>query len=358
MSCYKPNFMVPCGFTESGAVKYVFVHNDSVKKITVLQKEDDGKTEEVEIVNYEWLKETYPDAVQVPCGRCTGCRLDYARSWSDRMLCELDSFDGVASFVTLTYDNDHAHWSMFDDDGKPLYATLDKRDCQLFMKRLRKHFKGRRIRFFLSGEYGPSTFRPHMHAIIFGLGYKELCDPVNDFYKYNDLHQPLYKSPLLTETIWKQGFCSVTDVSPETCGYVARYVQKKLYGQDKILYDYRNVIPEFSLMSRNPGIGYYYLVDHPEVLDLVRFSVPTPRGGKEISIPKYFLRQLVREPKNGINPLYDPDKYDRICEERKAHAEESLKIKLSKTSLAPMDYLSNLERMKKKDIVSLRRNQI
>ena len=49
----------------------------------------------------------HPGSVLIPCGRCIGCRLDYSRSWADRMMLELDSCQGKGIFLTLTYDNDH-----------------------------------------------------------------------------------------------------------------------------------------------------------------------------------------------------------------------------------------------------------
>ena len=43
-----------------------------------------------------------PKKFQVPCGKCIGCRLDYAKRWSDRMYLEFDHTK-KAVFITLTY---------------------------------------------------------------------------------------------------------------------------------------------------------------------------------------------------------------------------------------------------------------
>ena len=196
-----------------------------------------------------------PKVIAVPCGRCIGCRLDYSRSWADRMMLELETAK-KGLFITLTYNNENAHWSQFDEYGYPVYATLDKRDCQLFMKRLRKRFSDLSIRFYLAGEYGENTFRPHYHAILFGIG---LCDiPDLEQHGVNELGQKYFISNMLSE-IWSCGFVLVSDVSWKTCAYVARYVTKKMSGPFSIDYAVRNVIPEFSLMSRKPGIGRQYL---------------------------------------------------------------------------------------------------
>ena len=42
-----------------------------------------------------------------------------------------------------------------------------------FMKRLRKRFKGKRIRFYMCGEYGEQFDRPHFHACIFGVDFPD-----------------------------------------------------------------------------------------------------------------------------------------------------------------------------------------
>jgi len=57
-------------------------------------------------------------------------------------------------------------------DETPAHAdSLIKRDVQLFVKRLRKDQDARglaKIRYYLVGEYGDQTKRPHYHAAIFG----------------------------------------------------------------------------------------------------------------------------------------------------------------------------------------------
>jgi len=48
----------------------------------------------------------------IPCGKCRGCRLDYAREWANRMFLEAAlSPDDSCWFVTLTYDDAHIPFS-------------------------------------------------------------------------------------------------------------------------------------------------------------------------------------------------------------------------------------------------------
>ncbi|QXN75303.1 replication initiator protein [Microvirus mar62] len=44
---------------------------------------------------------------------------------------------------------------------------LNARDLDLFLKRLRTYYPDETIRYYACGEYGPKTFRPHWHLLLF-----------------------------------------------------------------------------------------------------------------------------------------------------------------------------------------------
>lgn len=178
------------------------------------------------------------DFIEVPCGKCMECRLNYSKQWANRMMLEAQDHENNY-FLTLTYDNEHLH---FNDLG---IATLYKKDFQDFMKRLRRHFEPDVIRFFAAGEYGDHTFRPHYHAIIFGLNISDL-----DQFGYSSGF-PVYISESIS-SIWKQGHVMIAPISWDTCAYTARYVVKKANHYTKDVYHASNVEPEFCLMSRRP----------------------------------------------------------------------------------------------------------
>ena len=337
MSCYHPLIGIDTGEkTASGKVKY-----------WIRKREDSADFQkEIELNKH----------ILIPCGHCIGCRLDYSRSWADRMMLELETA-GKGIFVTLTYDNEHCPWTQFDEEGYPIFGTLDKRDCQLFMKKLRSRFDGKdgrpfvKIRFFLAGEYGPSTKRPHYHAIIFGLGLSDFYDLVP--HGRNELGQQYFISDMLS-SIWSNGFVLLSDVSWKTCAYVARYITKKLNGYSSIEYSERNVVPEFSLMSRKPGIGREYLELHPDCLDKENIYISTEEDGLKIQIPKYYYKQLISDAKN--NTLRDPERYDKIMADRKKYAEDSMILQLQKTGLSFLDYLEVKEQKKLKSAKLLKRS--
>lgn len=330
MPCYHPLIAIPTGNLRKNGKQYL--------RIEKLEKSDDVKK----------IKES--GSYIIPCGHCIGCRLDYSRSWADRMMLELEDTK-KAVFLTLTYNNENLTILTDNETGVDV-PTLNKRDCQLFMKRLRKEYGEFKLRFFLAGEYGDKTKRPHYHCIIFGLSLGDIGDIV--YFGKNELGDNYYISKKL-ERIWNKGFVLAADVSWKTCAYVARYVTKKVNGllYDE-LYGSSGRVNCFSLMSRKPGIGALYLEKHPDCLDFNSINLSTSEGGLEIRIPKYYYKQLNRE--NSI--LYDPVKYDSISEQRKKYASDSMMLKLSQTDLSLVEYLENLEINKYAKIQYLHRKKV
>lgn len=171
--------------------------------------------------------------LQVPCGKCIGCRLERSRQWAVRCLHESKLYDRNV-FVTLTYEK------------VPPGGSLRPADFVKFMKRLRKRF-GDGIRFFQCGEYGDELGRPHHHALLFNHDF-----PDKRFYKMAGAER-LYRSPIL-DSLWTHGLCSLGSVTFESAGYVARYALKKVNG-DGAEAHYGGRVPEYLTMSRRPGIG-------------------------------------------------------------------------------------------------------
>lgn len=221
----------------------------------------------------------------IPCGQCIGCRIEYSKQWATRMLLE-NEYSSESHFVTLTYDDEHVpkHEYVEPDTGEIMTSlSLCKRDLQLFHKRLRRAFP-EGIRFFSCGEYGGRTLRPHYHSIYFNLPISDL-----QFHKRSSDGKFIYYiSPTISE-IWGKGHVLICDVSFETCAYVARYVTKKLKGEAKEAYDFFNIEPVFSLMSRRPGIGRQWFDDNwQKVYDSYIITVSSSKGGLRFKPPRYY----------------------------------------------------------------------
>ena len=152
---------------------------------------------------------------KLPCGQCVGCRLERSRQWAIRCMHEAQMHEDNC-FITLTFNPES-----LDDRSNPW--SLDVRDFQLFMKRLRKKY-GAGIRFYHCGEYGELNKRPHYHACIFGFDF-----PDKRLWKVTNSGHRLYISESLDE-LWPFGFCTIGNVTFESAAYVARYIMKKVNG--------------------------------------------------------------------------------------------------------------------------------
>lgn len=175
-----------------------------------------------------------------PCGQCMPCRIAKKREWMHRIMLEA-KLHADNAFVTLTYNDDHV----------PRDGSLVPRDLQLWLKVFRKKLLPNTVRYFAVGEYGDVNERPHYHIALFGyppcargrtaLNRAGKCCTVCD---------------LLSDT-WNKGRVFVGSLEPESAGYIAGYVTKKMTSMDDERLRGRH--PEFARMSRRPGLGVGYM---------------------------------------------------------------------------------------------------
>jgi hypothetical protein len=236
--------------------------------------------------------------IELACGQCIGCRLERSRQWAIRCMHEASLYENNC-FITLTFSPEALAKREFPE-------SLDVREYQLFMKRLRKRF-GDGIRFFHCGEYGEKYKRPHYHALLFNFDFpdKKLFRIDNGF--------RLYTSEALSE-LWPYGFCTIGDVTFESAAYVARYITKKVTGDDADkaymvvdeetgeLIGHRK--PEYITMSRRPGIAKEWFDKHKND---VYPSDNIHLRGKKFKPPKYYDKLFEQS---------NPFEYDEIKEKR------------------------------------------
>lgn len=238
--------------------------------------------------------------LRIPCGQCVGCRLERSRQWAVRCMHESALHDSN-SFVTLTYSEDFI----------PEDFSLRHSDFQKFMKRLRERYEGKRIRYYMCGEYGENYSRPHYHSCLFGVGFPDRYP-----WRKSAAGFQLYRSETL-EKLWPFGQCEIGDVTFESAAYVARYVMKKITG-DQADEHYKIVdpetgeiywrLPEYTRMSLKPGIGAdWYRKYKDEVFPLDRVVV----RGVECKPPRYYDNLLA---------ACDEESFGAIKEERRRKA--------------------------------------
>lgn len=200
----------------------------------------------------------------VPCGKCYACLQNRQTDWVNRMKAEQEHSKS-SYFVTITYDDDHLPTKLFynGDCFKHYVQSLDKPEVQKFMKRLRKSLYCK-ARFFLAGEYGSTTIRPHYHLCLF-------LDDYVDLTQLDDI---------LSHT-WQLGFHQIAELKEQRMAYCVKYLVKG------------GKYPEhaqkpFCLMSRRPGIGeqyisretYDYHLGHPYLVQVGGFKQRLPGIGR------------------------------------------------------------------------------
>lgn len=198
------------------------------------------------------------ECITVPCGKCDAC----CNRKNDRLrtLCDLETLDHkYIYFVTLTYAPHslpvaryfrHYDYFNFYNVTSRLYdyyptilqtvrlcditkdvtfnpdiyfdkfalpaeyrgciPYLSKVDIQLFLKRLRKNlnkYSNEKIRYIAVGEYGPKTFRPHYHLLL--------------WFDDDEIQKNIRKS---VRASWQHGRVDVQKSKTRLSSYVARYV--------------------------------------------------------------------------------------------------------------------------------------
>ncbi len=192
-------------------------------------------------------------------------------------------------FITLTYDEEHL----------PKNSSLDKKAFPKFMKRLRKKYPHERIRYYHAGEYGDQFGRPHYHSCIFGFDFPDK----NHWTTRKNI--PVYHSDIL-EKLWPFGQSEIGSVTFESAAYVARYIMKKILGDETAKQKrYQTGTeteqqPEYSTMSRRPGIGKQWY-DNFKCEVYAADSVIV--RGKEMKPPTYY---------DGLYELQEPEMMEKI----------------------------------------------
>ena len=257
----------------------------------------------------------------VPCGQCIACRVNRQRTWVGKMLFE--SFTGPGSFVTLTYSDEQLP-TCWSELGDRCYGDLSKKHASDFLHRYRKLWGS--YRFFLVGEYGTKTERPHYHLIMWGQSPFDLQDRV--------------------EAAWRHGFVTVSLAEIGRMRYVARYTLKKLTKPDDHRLDGRT--PEFTRMSRRPPLGAVGMAAIAAQLMSMRGSAWLAANGdvpydyrlegERYPISRYW-REWLREEIG-----YEKPKAEAVSEEQIRAECEAFELDLEEARLAARKFERALER--------------
>lgn len=243
------------------------------------------------------------ERVSVPCGKCSTCRNARAFKWITRLELERSSHP-YCVFFTLTYKDKYVpkvYYSKSEDcfrdsDGNivcylndlknekkqhfdlksftakdwaylynaRVFYVHDYSDVQNFVKRLRNRVYENEanvcknhIRYYIVGEFGETTYRPHYHGLLFfdspwlaknAASVISSCWTVDGRYSCNDT----------------LGTVDVQHVASSASSYVASYLNS--YGDLPKVYQCSQFRPR-ALFSRSPTIGSLYF-DKEKVVEI------------------------------------------------------------------------------------------
>lgn len=226
-----------------------------------------------------------------PCGRCGPCLINVRRLWTHRLLLEKSLWSDNA-FVNLTYSDEHMARL---PNGTP---TLDLTHHQKFLKRLRASIAPTRIRFFVAGEYGEKTWRPHLHYALFNF---PTCARGRTLRKLESRSRPLWNECCdtcrLVGTTWGYGDVDLGRLETGSAQYVCGYVTKKMTRNDDPRLAGRD--PEFSRKSLKPGLGAWAMDELASEylrlgLETMQGDVPVTlqHGRRHMPLGRYLRQQL------------------------------------------------------------------
>lgn len=239
----------------------------------------------------------------VPCGKCVYCKTRKVNAWAFR-IAEEEKYSYSAYFLTLTFEDKHIKAT---ENG---LMTLQKQPFQKFIKRLRKYEEtngnNNKLTYYMCGEYGGKTHRPHYHVLLFNATEKG----INYAWKDPDCKQ----GKQLGHIHWGK-------VEEGSIKYTVKYMTKI----GKIpMYDGDDRLKEFSLMSKGLGKKYIEKMKNWHLEDIQNRSSVTLKGGIKQPMPRYYREKIFTD--------------KELIEFRRLHAERILKNQKEFEQLAKSNY--------------------
>lgn len=246
--------------------------------------------------------------MSVPCSRCAACLSRKREEWSFRLKQQL-KVSTSCIFITLTYKEENLP---INENG---VASVNKRDVQLFFKRLRKNSNQKELKYYLSSEYGTKTFRPHYHIVLFDLINTDL---------------------ILTS--WGLGNIKVDKINDARISYTTKYCITK----SKIP---KGATTPFSLQSKNLGLNYVEKKKHWHEQDIKRMYCTNDNGTK-IAMPRYYKEKIYTEFDRENFSYYMNNRVNKITARKKCEHEKTQKKSYYEyTTEQKLEYIKKIDRI-------------
>lgn len=272
--------------------------------------------------------------LEIPCGKCPGCKRDQDRDWTKRLFAEgnTSQHNGKHNhFVTLTYSDTEL------PQGGGSFGTVHRPDVVEFLENVRRylwyHHRESQLRYYFVGEYGGRTKRAHYHGLLFNvpLPDKKLAGNSNGL--------PLFSSETLDKLWGFKGRIRIGSVTPGSISYVRDYFGK--YSSWPV-----TSARPFHMMSRGSGrsvlggLGRAYYRKHRNTLfpaGVMRLGDVNESVGPQkihtLPVPQYFLDLL---------QVDDPALYVETMTQRLKRIEET------QSKLTPHNIAAKIRRLDQK----------
>lgn len=248
-----------------------------------------------------------------PCKTCIECRIMRVSDFTARLKFELQTYNHIGSFVTLTYSDKNLvkllpegsasvgkfFGSVPPFEGSTLYRPDLSQFCDKMQKRLKRKY-GRSGKYIGFGDYGDSTHRPHFHLIYIGL-------PADRRLVYDT---------------WNKGNIDVDVIGDGCIRYVLDYIQSMPLTADQKYDQFGDFEPPFYHFSK--GLGFEYIEKNINKFNQLGELIYGDSGKKVVLNP-----YLKKKYKFGSNKDYYPKS---VRDFAKLHHIDDLEIALQERS--------------------------
>ena len=201
--------------------------------------------------------------ITVNCGKCLNCKQNKKREYSIRAVQDFAEKKNIY-FATLTYNNENA---IATKDG----LTISKTHAKNYIKRVRQQMRrdgiNEKLSYFMSGEYGAQTQRPHYHITV-GTDYR--------------------LGGILKEK-WKYGDVKIEKGTNASVFYTVGYSDKKM-GVDDWKYNNTSLVSPFHKFKQ--GIGKNWIDKNKDKITKDNYYLNTNYG--KMALPQYYKDRLYK----------------------------------------------------------------
>lgn len=205
----------------------------------------------------------------VPCGHCIECLQHKRSQWYVRFWLEHKYYKNIdpstyTGFLTLT----------FSDEYLPKTRLEALNYLRAFIKKVRRNYSNREIRYYFVSENGTEKGRFHFHGLLFNLPRNESPIPTEKFFK----------------KLWTKGWMTFKYADGRLFTYITKYITKDV---DPLKQP--DSFDAIQVCSQKPRFGarFFRDVDVNSLLDKKSGFYLIPIDGYKYGVPRQLLETLL-----------------------------------------------------------------